>query len=56
MAKYRVTYYECYNREYEVEANSPEEAEEKVENDIFEGKRPAPDYCYDSGSTSKKIK
>lgn len=48
MAKYVVTYHECYSREYEVEANSPDEAEEIVVDDIFEGKRPAPDYCYDS--------
>lgn len=36
MAKYIVDYYETYSKSYEVEANSKEEAEEIVENDIFE--------------------
>lgn len=49
MAKYIVTYSESYSRDYEVEANSKEEAEEIVKEDIAEGRRPAPDNCYDSG-------
>nr|WP_182435683.1 hypothetical protein [Clostridium sp. AM45-5] len=49
MAKYLVTYYECYSGDYEVEANSKEEAEEIVKDDIYEGRREAPDNCYDSG-------
>lgn len=48
MAKYIVTYTESYSRDYEVEANSKEEAEEIVEEDIFEGCRPAPDECTSS--------
>ena len=55
MAKYLVTYYECYSRGYEVEANSKEEAEEIVQNDIFEGRRLGPDNCYDSGCEAKKL-
>lgn len=55
MAKYIVTYYECYSRGYEVEANSKEEAEELVKNDIFDGKRESPDNCYDSGCTTELL-
>lgn len=42
MAKYIVDYYETYSKSYEVEANSKEEAEEIVKNDIREGRRDAP--------------
>lgn len=55
MAKYIVTYTESYSRDYEVEANSKEEAEEIVKEDIFEGRRPAPDNCYDSGCIIEEI-
>lgn len=55
MAKFLVTYYECYSRGYEVEANSKEEAEEIVKEDIFEGRRLAPDNCYDSGCVTTEI-
>lgn len=48
MAKYIVTYSESYSRDYEVEANSKEEAEEIVKEDIFEGRRPVPDECISS--------
>lgn len=48
MAKYIVTYSESYSRDYEVETNSKEEAEEIVEEDIFEGRRPVPDECTSS--------
>lgn len=48
MAKFNVRYYECYKGYYEVEANSKEEAEEIVKDDIFEGRRNAPTNCYDS--------
>lgn len=48
MAKFNVRYYECYEGYYEVEANSKEEAEEIVKDDIFEGRRNAPKNCYDS--------
>lgn len=56
MAKFLVIYYECYSKGYEVEANSKEEAEEIIKNDIFEGKRECPDNCYDSGCETKEIK
>ena len=36
-------------------ANAPEEAEEIVQNDIFEGRRLGPDNCYDSGCEAKKL-
>lgn len=55
MNKYLVTYYECYSRGYEVEANSKEEAEEIVKNDIFKGRREAPDNCYNSGCNTVVI-
>lgn len=48
MVKYIVDYYETYSKSYEVEANSKEEAEEIVENDIFEGRRQAPYNCTNS--------
>lgn len=55
MAKYRVRYYECYEGYYEVEANSKEKAEEKLINDILEGKENAPEECYDSDATVTEI-
>ena len=55
LKKYIVTYYEAYSKGYEVEAANKEEAEEIVRNDIFEGKRDAPDNCYDSGCYTEEI-
>lgn len=47
MKKYRIRYIETYEKYYEVDANSPEEAEEKLTNDIGEGQENAPEeYCY----------
>lgn len=46
--KYEVTYTESYSGTYEVEANSKEEAEEMVKENIWEGKFKAPDDCYES--------
>lgn len=46
--KYEVTYTESYSGTYEVEANSKEEAEEIVKENIWEGKFKAPDDCYES--------
>lgn len=48
MPKFLVDYYETYSRSYEVEANSKEEAEEIVKEDITEGRREEPDVCTDS--------
>ena len=55
MAKFNVRYYECYEGYYEVEANSKEEAEEIVKNDIYEGRREAPNNCYSSGCFTQEI-
>ena len=49
MKKYSIRYTETYQRWYDVEANSPEEAEEKLTNDICEGRENAPEECCDSG-------
>ena len=48
MAKYLVDYYETYSKSYEIEANSKEEAEEKVIDGIREGKLDSPENCTDS--------
>lgn len=53
--KYLVTYSECYSGNYEVEANSKEEAEEIVKNDIYEGRREAPNNCYSSGFFTQEV-
>lgn len=45
MAIFRVRYYECYEGFYVVEANSKEEAEDKLMADISEGREDAPDQC-----------
>ena len=42
MAKFLVDYYETYSKSYEVEANSKEEAEEIVKDDIMKGRRESP--------------
>lgn len=47
---YRVRYYECYERYYDVLANSEEEAEEILREDIANGKENPPEECYDSGT------
>ena len=46
---YRVRYYECYERYYDVLASSEDEAEEKLKEDIANGKENSPEECYDSG-------
>lgn len=56
MAKYIVDYYETYSRSYEVEANSMEEAQEIVKEDIIEGRRPEPDNCTDSWCETEELK
>lgn len=55
MAKFLVTYWEAYSRGYEVEADTREEACQKVLDDIWEGRREAPDNCYDSGCDAEEI-
>ena len=48
MAKYLVDYYETYSKSYEIETDSKEEAEEKVKDEIQEGKLDPPEKCIDS--------
>lgn len=55
MAKFLVDYYETYSKSYEVEANSKEEAEEIVKDDIREGRRDAPYNCSDSWCETEEI-
>lgn len=47
--KYYIRYYECYDKVYEIEAESREEASEKLLNSIWEGREKGPDNAYDSG-------
>lgn len=47
---YRVRYYECYERYYDVLAKSEDEAEEKLKEDIAYGRENSPEECYDSGA------
>lgn len=55
MAKYIVDYYETYGKTYEVEANSKEEAEEIVKDDIMKGRRESPYNCTDSWCEVEEI-
>ena len=55
MKKHLVTYSECYSGNYEVEANNKEEAEEIVKNDIYKGRREAPNNCYSSCCFTQEI-
>ena len=56
MKKFDVKYYECYGKHYEVEANSKEEAEEKLIDAIEEGRVNPPDQCYDRGAEATEIR
>lgn len=56
MAKYLVDYYETYSKSYEIEADSKEEAEEKIRYDIQEGKLDPPESCSDSWCETEVIK
>ena len=49
MKKYSIRYTETYESWYEVEANSPEKAKEKLLDAIMDGKEKGPDECCDSG-------
>lgn len=48
MKKYSVTYHETYENIYEIEANSPEEAEEILRERINIGEENGPENCSDS--------
>lgn len=56
MKKFDVRYYECYEKHYEVEADSKEEAEEKLIDAINEGRENPPDQCYDRDAKATEIK
>ena len=49
MKKYSIRYTETYQRWYDVEANSPEEARHKLLDAIMNGTERAPEECCDSG-------
>ena len=49
MKKYRIKYVETYQRCYDVEANSRDEAEQKLLDLIMDGDVDGPDECIDSG-------
>ena len=55
MAKYLVDYYETYSKSYEIEADSKEEAEEKVRDGIQEGKLDPPINCSNSWCEVEEI-
>ena len=55
MKTYRIRYFECYERFYGVTANSKEEAEMKLDDDIREGREDGPDTCYASGTEVTEI-
>ena len=48
MKTYCVTYHETYAENYEIEANSPDEAEQILRERIAIGEESAPDQCQDS--------
>lgn len=56
MKKFSVRYYECYEKYYETEANSKEEAEEKLIDAINEGRENPPDQCYDRDAEATEIR
>lgn len=49
MSVFELTYYETYKKTYEVDAETREEAEEKLIDDLCEGREKWPDECYHSG-------
>lgn len=55
MVKYLVDYYETYSKSYEIEANSKEEAEEKVRYGIQEGELDPPENCTDSWCETEEM-
>ena len=48
MKKFSIEYHETYGRTYEIEANSPEEAEEILKERIREGMEDPPEECENS--------
>lgn len=48
MKKFSIEYHETYGKTYEIEANSPEEAEEILKERIREGMEDSPEECENS--------
>jgi hypothetical protein len=48
MRKFSIEYHETYGKTYEIEANSPEEAEEILRDMICNGEENAPEECENS--------
>lgn len=48
MKKFSIEYHETYGRTYEIEANSPEEAEEILRDMICNGEENPPEECENS--------
>ena len=55
MAKYLVNYYETYTNSYEIEADSKEEAEEKLILEIGEGSLNSPEECCNSWCETEEM-
>ena len=55
MAKYLVNYYETYTNSYEIEADSKEEAEEKLILEIGEGSLNPPEECCNSWCETEEM-
>ena len=53
--KYCVNYHETYTENYEIEATSPEEAEQILRERIQEGKEDGPENCSDSWADVTEI-
>lgn len=56
MKTYCVTYHETYVRTYEIEANTPEEAEEILRERIGDGTENAPEECENSWCDVQELK
>ena len=56
MKTYCITYHETYSENYEIEANSPDEAEQILRERIANGKEFAPEQCQDSWCDVQELK
>ena len=54
MNDYILRYFECYEKQYTVSANSEDEAKKQLLEDIRSGNLDGPDQCYDSGIEIEK--
>lgn len=55
MKKFSIEYHETYSRTYEIEANTPEEAEKILKERIREGMEDAPEECENSWCNVDKV-